>query len=142
MKVWIEWKASQKLDIAIPPNPPNVFTTRENLVEFWKRTRFPADIVDWLFEIFDKGDRSWLEHEGYVAAEVEVDDYFVKKFESALKEANAETPGNLHCKTKGAARSCPRCKQSKDGCEYYDSGTCRGMAYPTYPPKYDPCVFE
>lgn len=39
-------------------------------------------------------------------------------------------------------QKCPRCKNSKDGCEFYDKGTCRGICYPTYPPQYDPCVFE
>lgn len=39
-------------------------------------------------------------------------------------------------------QKCPRCKNSKDGCEFYDKGTCRGVCYPTYPPQYDPCVFE
>ena len=39
-------------------------------------------------------------------------------------------------------RKCPRCRNSKDGCEFYDKGTCRGICYLTYPPQYDPCVFE
>lgn len=39
-------------------------------------------------------------------------------------------------------QECPRCKNSKNGCEFYDKGTCRGIVYPTYPPQYDPCVFE
>ena len=39
-------------------------------------------------------------------------------------------------------QKCPRCKNSKNGCEFYDKGTCRGIVYPTYPPQYDPCVFE
>ena len=39
-------------------------------------------------------------------------------------------------------QTCPRCKKSKEGCEFYDKGTCRGIVYPTYPPQYDPCVFE
>lgn len=39
-------------------------------------------------------------------------------------------------------QKCPRCKNSKNGCEFYDKGTCRGIVYSTYPPQYDPCVFE
>lgn len=79
MKVWVEWKASQKLDIAIPPNPPNVFATRENLAEFWKRVRFPADTVDWLFEKMETSSNRWIKNGGYAATEVEVDGYFARK---------------------------------------------------------------
>ena len=39
-------------------------------------------------------------------------------------------------------QTCPRCRKSKEGCEFYDKGTCRGICYPTYPPQFDPCVFE
>lgn len=39
-------------------------------------------------------------------------------------------------------QTCPRCRKSKEGCEFYDKGTCRGIVYPTYPPQFDPCVFE
>ncbi len=37
---------------------------------------------------------------------------------------------------------CYRCKTSKDGCEFYDKGFCRGVCYPTYPPQYRKCLFE
>lgn len=37
---------------------------------------------------------------------------------------------------------CDRCKSSKDGCEFYDRGFCRGVCYPTYPPQYRKCLFE
>lgn len=37
---------------------------------------------------------------------------------------------------------CDRCKTSKDGCEFYDGGFCRGVCYPTYPPQYRKCLFE
>lgn len=39
-------------------------------------------------------------------------------------------------------RNCPHCKNGKDGCEYYDKGTCRATCYLTYPPQWDPCVFD
>lgn len=38
--------------------------------------------------------------------------------------------------------TCMRCKSCKDGCEFYDRGFCRGVVYPTYPPKYKRCEFE
>lgn len=37
---------------------------------------------------------------------------------------------------------CPQCRNSKDGCDLYDKGICRGIYYPTDPPQYDPCVFN
>ena len=39
-------------------------------------------------------------------------------------------------------KTCRRCKQCKDGCEFYDKGICRGIVYPTYPPQYDKCEFD
>ena len=38
--------------------------------------------------------------------------------------------------------TCMRCKSCKDGCEFYDRGFCRGVCYPTYPPKWGKCVFD
>lgn len=38
--------------------------------------------------------------------------------------------------------TCMRCKECKDGCEFYDRGFCRGVCYPTYPPKWGKCVFD
>lgn len=38
--------------------------------------------------------------------------------------------------------TCMRDKSCKDGCEFYDRGFCRGVCYPTYPPKYKMCDFE
>ena len=40
------------------------------------------------------------------------------------------------------ANICPRCKRSKETCEYYDNGICRGVVYATYPPQYDMCVYK
>ena len=37
---------------------------------------------------------------------------------------------------------CPRCMKSSKGCEFYDGGTCRAVCYATYPPQWDPCVYE
>lgn len=79
MKVWVEWKLCQEHDITIAPRRPNVFTTRENLVEFWKRVRFPADTVDRLFNRMDESGKTGVECGGWCAAEVEVDGYFVEK---------------------------------------------------------------
>lgn len=42
----------------------------------------------------------------------------------------------------GGKKICRRCKQCKDGCEFYDKGICRGICYPTYPPQYDKCEFD
>jgi len=39
-------------------------------------------------------------------------------------------------------KTCRRCKQCKDGCEFYDKGICRGVVYPTNPPQYDKCEFD
>lgn len=39
-------------------------------------------------------------------------------------------------------KTCIRCKQCKDGCEFYDKGICRGVVYPTNPPQYDKCEFD
>lgn len=39
-------------------------------------------------------------------------------------------------------KTCTRCKQCKDGCEFYDKGICRGVVYPTNPPQYDKCEFD
>lgn len=41
-----------------------------------------------------------------------------------------------------APTTCMRGKCCKDGCEFYDRGFCRGVCYPTYPPKYKRCDFE
>lgn len=79
MKVWVEWKLCQNCDISIGLRRPNVFMTKENLVEFWKRVRFPADTVDWLFGLADKSGKTEIEYSGWCAAEVEVDEFFVKK---------------------------------------------------------------
>lgn len=79
MKVWVEWKSRQNSDIAIALQCPNVFTTRENLIEFWKRVRFPADTVDWLFGRMSESGKTDIEFNGWCAAEVEVDEYFVKR---------------------------------------------------------------
>lgn len=79
MKVWIEWKLQQEYDLAITPRLPNVFTTKENLMEFWKRVRFPADTVDWVFGRMAELGKTEVECDGWYAAEVEVDEYFVKK---------------------------------------------------------------
>lgn len=62
-------------------------------------------------------------------------------------KSSAETEDNLpteiiNKKPIIEGRRCPHCKNSKNGCEFYDKGTCRGICYPTYPPQYDPCVFE
>ena len=38
-------------------------------------------------------------------------------------------------------RTCPRGRQSCNGCEYLLGQKCRAVCYPTYPPKYDDCVF-
>lgn len=38
--------------------------------------------------------------------------------------------------------TCMRGKSCKDGCEFYDKGFCRGVCYPTCPPKYKRCDFE
>ena len=40
------------------------------------------------------------------------------------------------------ANICPKCRQSKETCEYYDNGICRGVVYATYPPKYGMCVYN
>lgn len=39
--------------------------------------------------------------------------------------------------------TCPRCKVSKKGCEFYsrEDGLCYGIVNPTYPPQYPKCVF-
>lgn len=39
-------------------------------------------------------------------------------------------------------KTCIRCKQCKDGCEFYDNGICRGVVYPTNPPQYGKCEFD
>lgn len=86
MKVWVEWKLYQTVNYDAMPSPPNVFTTKENLIEFWKHVRFPADTVDWLFEHYAKCGIPVIDHEGYAAAEVEVDEYFVEKAKERAKE--------------------------------------------------------
>ena len=48
-------------------------------------------------------------------------------------------PLNKHPESKP---TCMRCKSCKDGCEFYDRGFCRGVCYPTYPPKWGKCVFD
>ena len=40
---------------------------------------------------------------------------------------------------------CPRCmlgKSCKDGCEFYDHGSCNGVIHPTYPPQKAKCEFD
>lgn len=122
MKVWIEWKVWQEVDFDHPPRMPNVFTTRENLVEYWKRRRFPADTVDRLFKEYDEFSSEYIEHDGWVAAEVEVDDYFVRK----VKEA---------CRA-----DCPMRNTSKDGCKYYEGGNCTKVVTPTN--VYAKCIYD
>ena len=39
-------------------------------------------------------------------------------------------------------KTCRRCKQCKDSCEFYDKGICRGIVYPMNPPKYGKCEFD
>lgn len=39
-------------------------------------------------------------------------------------------------------KTCRRCKQCKDNCEFYDKGICRGIIYPMNPPKYGKCEFD
>lgn len=38
-------------------------------------------------------------------------------------------------------RTCPRGRKSCEGCEYLLGQKCHAICYPTYPPKYDDCVF-
>ena len=52
------------------------------------------------------------------------------------------TSGLVTSKRTNKKPQCSRCKTCKDGCEFYDGGFCRGVCYPTYPPKYKRCVFD
>lgn len=38
-------------------------------------------------------------------------------------------------------RTCPHGHKSCNGCEYLLGQKCHAVCYPTYPPKYDDCVF-
>ena len=61
-----------------------------------------------------------------------------------LSEANDTTVSKPSGSTCTCELKCPRCKTEKKGCEFLnplDGETCHGVVYPTYPPKYDKCVF-
>ena len=71
-----------------------------------------------------------------------------KKIHSQYTELN-KTPSpadkwtvNMEFIDANKKKTCKRCKQCKDGCEFYDKGICRGVVYPTNPPQYDKCEFD
>ena len=88
MKIWIEYGRGRSTELT--PETPRTFSTVENLLEYWKRTRFPADDVDDAYERFKHG-RSiilrcgWGECERF-AKEVEVDSYFVEREKNVSKK--------------------------------------------------------
>lgn len=64
------------------------------------------------------------------------------KYDIELNESIVNAPNKLSGWTSNTTQKlCPRCKSTKDGCEFFDNGICRGVVYTTYPPQYDPCVF-
>lgn len=90
MKVWIEWGRSPNTELE--PYPPNVFSSIENLLEYWKRTRFPADTVEeayrrWRQKLTLELTCGWLTAQRW-GKEVDLDDYFVKKAQKDLEEEN------------------------------------------------------
>ncbi len=90
MKVWIEW--GKPPNVEIKPYPPNVFSSIENLLEYWKRTRFPADEVEesyerWRDRLTDELTCGFSQNQRW-GKEVDLDDYFVKKAQKDLEEEN------------------------------------------------------
>ena len=91
MKVWIEWgKAKSDAFSDVAPTQPNVFSSVENLLEYWRRTRFPADTVDnaygrWTSHLSDDLTCGWGESQRW-GKEVDLDDYFVKKAQKDLEK--------------------------------------------------------
>ena len=92
MIVWVEWgRCKTDYDPLSFPDTPNVFSSLQNLLEYWKRVWFPADTVDRAYESWNKHltenlTVGWGDTARY-AKGVELDDYFVRK---AAKE-NTET---------------------------------------------------
>ena len=88
MKVWIEWGRAPNIEVE--PCPPNVFSSLENLLEYWKRTRFPADEVEeaygrWRDGLNDKLTCGLMYTQRW-GKEVDLDDYFVKKAQKDLED--------------------------------------------------------
>ena len=94
MKVWIEWGISPNTELE--PCPPNVFSSLENLLEYWKRTRFPADEVDeahwrWSQKLTIELTCGFLTSQRW-GKEVDLDDYFVKKAQKDLEKDEENVP--------------------------------------------------
>ena len=86
MKVWVEWRQNDSRSYGLPQTP-NVFTSIENVFEFWRRTQFPSDAVDRVAASFaTQVDKRRVNHEDRYAELVEVDEYFVKKAKELAKE--------------------------------------------------------
>lgn len=86
MKIWVEWTDHGYGCINKCPTP-NVFTSRENVLEYWRRRWFPSDVVDHQAKM-QPGDKIVIENR--VAELVEVDEYFEEKARTELKQRLAE----------------------------------------------------
>jgi len=81
MKIWVEWIDHGYGNICKCPTP-NVFGSRENVLEYWRRRWFPSDEVDCQAKM-QPGDKIVIED--HVAELVEVDEYFEEKARTELK---------------------------------------------------------
>lgn len=86
MKIWVEWVQNGYGACHCCPTP-NVFGSRENVLEYWRRRWFPSDVVDAQAKM-QPGDKIVIENR--VAELVEVDEYFEEKARTELKQRLAE----------------------------------------------------